>query len=52
VISDASDAGDEPRTDLNLWFEGLNDAPPLRLSVLVALQHVLTVFVGVARAAN
>ena len=26
---------------------GLNDAPPLRLAVLVALQHVLAVFVGI-----
>jgi xanthine permease XanP len=32
------------RTDL---IYGLNDAPPLRLSVLVALQHVLAVFVGI-----
>jgi len=34
----------EPRSDL---IYGLNDAPPLRLSVLVALQHVLAVFVGI-----
>jgi xanthine permease XanP len=26
---------------------GLNDKPPLRLSVFVALQHVLAVFVGI-----
>jgi len=26
---------------------GLNDKPPLRLSLVVALQHVLAVFVGV-----
>jgi xanthine permease XanP len=34
----------ERRSDL---LYGLNDAPPLRLSVLVALQHVLAVFVGI-----
>jgi xanthine permease XanP len=34
----------EPRSDL---IYGLNDSPPLRLSVLVALQHVLAVFVGI-----
>ena len=38
------DASQTPRTDL---LYGLNDAPPLRLSVLVALQHVLAVFVGI-----
>jgi xanthine permease XanP len=32
------------QTDL---IYGLNDAPPLRLAVLVALQHVLAVFVGI-----
>jgi xanthine permease XanP len=26
---------------------GLNDAPPLRLALLVAVQHVLAVFVGI-----
>ena len=43
-MSSEADAGDKPRTDL---IYGLNDAPPLRLSVLVALQHVLAVFVGI-----
>ncbi len=32
------------QTDL---IYGLNDSPPLRLSLLVALQHVLAVFVGI-----
>ena len=32
------------RTDL---LYGLDDAPPLRLTLLVALQHVLAVFVGI-----
>jgi xanthine permease XanP len=34
----------EPRSDL---IYGLNDSPPLRLTLLVALQHVLAVFVGI-----
>ncbi len=34
----------QSQTDL---IYGLNDAPPLRLAVLVALQHVLAVFVGI-----
>jgi len=34
----------EARSDL---IYGLNDAPPLRLSLLVALQHVVAVFVGI-----
>ena len=32
------------RSDL---IYGLNDAPPLRLALLVAVQHVLAVFVGI-----
>ena len=34
----------QARTDL---LYGLDDAPPLRLTLLVALQHVLAVFVGI-----
>jgi xanthine permease XanP len=38
------DAQQIARSDL---IYGLDDAPPLRLAVLVALQHVLAVFVGI-----
>ena len=44
AINEALDSREVPRTDL---IYGLNDAPPLRLTLLVALQHVLAVFVGI-----
>jgi xanthine permease XanP len=40
----AHDAQAIARSDL---IYGLNDAPPLRLALLVAVQHVLAVFVGI-----
>jgi xanthine permease XanP len=43
VLDAASDISSRP-TDL---IYGLNDKPPLRLGVFVAIQHVLAVFVGV-----
>jgi xanthine permease XanP len=40
----AADNVSSPSSDL---IYGLNDKPPLRLAIFVALQHVLAVFVGV-----
>lgn len=44
VITDISDSADGARSDL---LYGLHEVPPLRLSLLIALQHVLAVFVGI-----
>jgi xanthine permease XanP len=43
-INDAAPESEIASTDL---IYGLNDKPPLRLSLFVALQHVLAVFVGI-----
>jgi xanthine permease XanP len=43
-LNDASPGASLPPPDL---IYGLNEKPPLRLSILVALQHVLAVFVGI-----
>jgi len=43
-LNDASPGASLPPTDL---IYGLDEKPPLRLSILVALQHVLAVFVGI-----
>ena len=43
-ISETAALAENTPTDL---IYGLNDQPPLRLSVFVALQHVLAVFVGI-----
>ncbi len=44
TLNDAPPAASLERVDL---IYGLNDKPPLRLSIFVALQHVLAVFVGI-----
>jgi xanthine permease XanP len=43
-LNDASPGASLPPADL---IYGLDEKPPLRLSILVALQHVLAVFVGI-----
>jgi xanthine permease XanP len=43
-LNDASPGASRPPADL---IYGLDEKPPLRLSILVALQHVLAVFVGI-----
>ncbi len=43
-LNDASPGASIPPADL---IYGLDEKPPLRLSILVALQHVLAVFVGI-----